>query len=365
MGFIDLVMGSESYLFLAIIVVLVVLGVFLILFFRMFVNKVILKRFRKKEKFIQKTEGIFIIVMILIVLDVMLQRAIYQEEIMFRILRTLIVIMFTYFVIEIADLLIEVWGRHMTHKKGMEFGEEVLPVAHGVMKVLLFFVAFIIILQLWGVQVLTLLASMGVVGIILGFALKDSLSNVFGGISLIFDRTFKVGDVIQVEGGDVGEVVLINLRSTRILTYENKIVSIPNSVLANSKILNFSQPTNVLMINIEFGVAYGSDPEEVKRAVLSEVKKVTGVLSFPHPDVKMLKMNEYSLDFRLEVFKSFETLQTLELFKDMLTENLYNILKRRKIQIPYPTRVSVVVPYEKKELKRVLKKKDHFLKGKL
>jgi MscS family membrane protein len=335
------------------LLVLVVLLTMVVL--RGAVKKFLNKQYIKKDKSIHRAEGIFILVMTLIGVDVVFQKFLVVDNVLFRALHTIIVFLFTLFIIEIAHFLLEVWGSHMTKRKGIQFQEEILPVTHSVVKIVLALIGFIVILQVWGVQIWTLLASIGIVGIILGLALKDSLEDVFGGISLIMDRTFKAGDVIQLETGDIGEVVMINLRSTRILTHEEKIVTIPNGILANAKIMNYSQPTNLLRVDILFNVAYGSDPLKVAKVVCEEALCIKDVLHQPAPDVKMAKMGEYGLEFRLEVFTRFRSIRDLEDLKDDLTTRTYLTLRKHKIIIPYPMKVSYSVPLHGKEAKEMKK----------
>jgi MscS family membrane protein len=365
MGLVESILSNKTYYVTAIFIILIIVIWMLILIFRVFVNRVILKQFTKREHSIQRTEGIFVIIIFLIGVDVALQRVLYQEDIFFKILRTVLTVVITFFVAEIASFLLEVWGRHMGVKKGKEFQEEVLPLAQSTVKVFLFVIALVIVLELWGVQIWTLLASIGVVGIVIGLALNDSLKNVFAGISLILDRTFRAGDVIEIDNSIMGEVVMINLRSTRLLTYDEKIVSVPNSVLANTRITNFSQPSNLLRLTMDFSVAYGSDVNEVEECVKKSVLTIKSVLDHPLPEVRLIKMNEYSLDFRAEIFVRFQSIKMLEDVKDALIRNIYETLTKNKIDIPYETKVSVSIPMDPEKLKQELKKKKSFLKGKL
>lgn len=341
-----------------VLLILVILGIIVLMtmvILRGAVKKFLKKQYIKKDKSIHKAEGIFIIVMTLIGIDVVFQKFLFVDDVLFRSLHSVIVFLFTLFIIELAHFLLEVWGSHMTKKKGIQFQEEVLPVTHSVVKVVLALIGFIVILQIWGVQIWTLLASIGIIGIILGMALKDSLEDVFGGISLIMDRTFKAGDVIQLETGEIGEVVMINLRSTRILTHEEKIVSIPNGILANAKITNYSQPTNLLRVVIEFNVGYGTDLKKMENAVIEEVSKIKEVLRSPLPEVKLSEMGDHGLACSLEVFTRFYSVNTFENLKDGLTRTVYETLRKKKIVIPYPMRMQFSIPLHGKEAKAAKK----------
>ncbi|MBU1975812.1 MAG: mechanosensitive ion channel family protein [Nanoarchaeota archaeon] len=364
-GFVSL-LHTNNTVYLTFIFVLFLLIIWLLtVIFRGFVNKIVLKKFARREKVFERSEGIFIIIVFILGLDLALQRIIFENDVVFLVLRSLMVLLFTLLVIEISILMLDMWGKHMTRKKGHEFHEEVMPLTHSVVKVILFLIALLFILEFWGVEVWTLLASLGVAGVILGLALKDSLTNVFGGISLILDKTFKAGDVIQVEDSELGEVMMINLRSTRVLTYDEKIVSIPNGVLANSRITNYSQPGDLLRLFIEFGVAYGTDPEKINHIILTATKKHRKVLDKPRPEVRFVKMGEYSLDFRLDLCTRFHSIKSLEKLKDSITRMIYAVLTENKIQIPYPTRIHINMPIDKEKVDKEVKKKSGFLKGKI
>ena len=96
--------------------------------------------------------------------------------------------------------------------------------------------ALLFIMNRWGIEIGPLLASLGIAGIAIGFAVKDSLANIFGGIQLIVDKTFKVGDKVELSDGTVGVIQDISLRSTRIRTYDNELIIIPNGKMANEAI---------------------------------------------------------------------------------------------------------------------------------
>ena len=98
-----------------------------------------------------------------------------------------------------------------------------------------------LLLHVWHISLTPLLASAGLVTAAMALASREALSNLFGGISIILDRPFYVGDYINLESGERGEVVHIGLRSTRVLTRDDILISVPNSVLANSRVINETQ----------------------------------------------------------------------------------------------------------------------------
>lgn len=181
-----------------------------------------------------------------------------------------------------------------------------------------------------------MLASLGIAGIAVAFALQSTLGNIFGGISIILDKSVKVGDKIKLDDNTMGTVLRIGLRSTKILTFDNELMTIPSGKLADSKILNFLQPNPVVRAAIDFGVEYGSDTAEVRKIVLDVIRKTPHVLKEPEPKVLMIEMADFALKFRVlfwvgEFDKKFDT-------KALATEEIYNALVKNKVGIPFPTR---------------------------
>ncbi len=175
-----------------------------------------------------------------------------------------------------------------------------LPLFHNAMKILLVVLAGYAIMVSWNVNPTPLLASAGIVGLALSFAARDTLSNLFAGVSIVMDAPYKNGDYIILETGERGVVTDIGLRSTRILTRDDIEITVPNGIIGNSKIVNEAGgPSQNHRIRVGVGVAYGSDIDHVI-AVLDEVAiENTDVLDNPAPRVRFRRFGDSSLDFEL------------------------------------------------------------------
>jgi len=139
--------------------------------------------------------------------------------------------------------------------------------------VLIVAIAAYALLQVWNIDPTAWLASAGVVGIAVGFAAKDTLANLFAGFFIIADVPYKLGDYVVLDAGERGEITRVGIRSTRLLTRDDVEVIIPNSELANHKIVNESGGRWVkFRIRLKVGVAYGSDLDRVVE-VLEEVAR--------------------------------------------------------------------------------------------
>ncbi len=190
-------------------------------------------------------------------------------------------------------------------------------------------------LDVWGVKVGGLLAGLGIAGIAVGLALQDSLSNIFGGISLILDDVYREDELIEIENGTIGTVYAIGYRSTKLRTINEEIVNVPNGKLSQMNVKNLSRPGSEYRLSIDVGVAYGSDPEYVKQVILDELAKIPGVLDFPEPAVLFMNMGDYSLKFLVLAYIQNATLRNI--MTDKILTALYTAFATFDIKIPFPT----------------------------
>jgi small-conductance mechanosensitive channel len=187
-------------------------------------------------------------------------------------------------------------------KKNSRFGKDLLFLVHKLFLITLIFIGIFLFLQIWDVNFAPLLASAGIAGIAVAMAAKDTLANFFGGISLFLDQTYKVGDYIIVDDKDRGEVVSLGIRSTRILTRDDVLVTVPNNILANSRIINETAPYAKYRIKIPVGVAYGSDLDKVESILLGLVAEGPTILDEPKPRVRVRALADSAVNFELMVW---------------------------------------------------------------
>jgi small-conductance mechanosensitive channel len=177
--------------------------------------------------------------------------------------------------------------------------------AYAVIKGTVIAIGFVIILSQMGVAVAPLLTALGVGGLAVALALQDTLANLFAGVHILVDKPVRVGDVLRLESGQEGTVIDITWRTTRIRTFQNNVVVIPNSKLSQSVVTNYSFPDPRVTLQIPVGVDYASDPRRVER-VLQEIARtatdVPGMLAEPPPSVRFAPgFGPSSLDFTLSV----------------------------------------------------------------
>ncbi|NQS90225.1 mechanosensitive ion channel, partial [Patescibacteria group bacterium] len=205
-----------------------------------------------------------------------------------------------------------------------------------ILNFIVFILVIIFILTIWGVNVTSLVASLGIAGFILGFALRDTFANIFGGIALIADKSFKIGDFIKLDTGEVGEIIDIGLRSTRVKSFdEHNEIIVPNNSLVMSKITNYGRPLVSLRMLIKIGVAYGSDIKKVKKVLLNCIHQVKGILKNPEPNAYFMEMADFSLNFHLIFW--IENYRDRIKITDGIISLAYEQLQKEGIKIPFPT----------------------------
>lgn len=189
----------------------------------------------------------------------------------------------------------------------------------------------------WEINVSAWLASAGIVGLAVGFAAKDTLANLFSGIFILADSPYQVGDYINLDTGERGEVRHIGLRSTRLLTRDDVEVTIPNAVIANAKIVNESGgPWARERIRVKFSVAYGSDVDRVRELIGDVAQNHEDALNDPAPRVRFRAFGNSSLDFELLCWIDNPSLRGKVV--DGLLGDIYKALNANGIEIPYPKR---------------------------
>jgi small-conductance mechanosensitive channel len=226
------------------------------------------------------------------------------------------------------------WIRHW--RTAQREGSEIISLVMNIARVLLFAGAIFLLLTLWKINITPLLASAGIVGVAVALAAKETLSNFFGGVSVLLDQPYKVGDYIVLDSGERGEVTLVGLRSTRIITRDDVQVSIPNSVITNAKIINESAPEPRFRVRIKIGVAYGSDVDKVEELLLLLARENDLVSPEPNPRVRFRRFGDSSLDFELLCWARRP--HDKGRLVHQLNRSIYKSLDKAGINIPFPQR---------------------------
>ena len=243
---------------------------------------------------------------------------------------------FIYILGSVITISIDSWGHVLAKKTRTPVDETLIPLLQKTVKVLFFIIAVLWVLHIGEIDITPYLAGLGLGGLVLGLALQDSLKNIFGGISIILDRNFNIGDKVKLESGELGEILDIGLRSTKLQTYDQEVIFIPNGQLANMRIQNYVRPTRKVRVVVNFGVEYGSDVDKVKKVVNAALKSMKDVSDIPYMDAVFTEMGEFAMLFQARFFVDDYKISYDK--KIEATQKIYEALNKAKIGIPFPTR---------------------------
>jgi small-conductance mechanosensitive channel len=212
-----------------------------------------------------------------------------------------------------------------------------MPIIDNVGKVIIFILGVFFILLSWDVDITGLTVSATVLVGIFGFAAQDTLANLFAGFFIMADTPYKPGDYINLDGGERGYVKTIGLRSTRIMTRDDIEITLPNSLIANSKIINESGgPKEKHRVRITINVAYGSDIDQVRSVLEDIAKNSESVCKNPNPRVRFRTFGDSGLTFQLLFW--IEKPEDRGRITDELNTAIYKQFANEKIEIPFPQR---------------------------
>jgi len=208
-------------------------------------------------------------------------------------------------------------------------------------KGLIILVGLLITLDSLNISITPLLTTLGIGGLAVALAFKDTLTNFFAGLYILADQPILIGDYIKIEGGPEGYVEEVGWRSTRIRTLPNNIVILPNSKVSESIITNYFLPERRMALLINVSVDYGSDTRRVEKILLEEVTRaaseVQGMLPEPPPAVRFLPgFRESSLDFT--VICHVREFGDQYFVQHELRHRILERLRREGIEMPFPQR---------------------------
>lgn len=221
--------------------------------------------------------------------------------------------------------------------------EAVLPVTsltQNIIRLLVFIIGVLIILNSLGVTITPILATLGVGGLAVALALQDTLSNFFSGFYITLAKQIRVGDFIKLESGEEGYVLDIGWRATKVRMLPNNVVLIPNNKLAQSIITNYYLPEKELAVLVQVGVHYDSNLEHVERVTIEVAKEVMGEIlgGIPtfEPFIRYHTFGDFSIDFTV-ILRAKEFVDQY-LIKHEFIKRLHQRYKKEGIVIPYPIR---------------------------
>lgn len=250
------------------------------------------------------------------------------------------VVVALFMVNRVIDVLLEWYTHNITLKTDSQIEKEFLPIIEKLIFIFVFITGLIIVLKHFNYDVLSLVTALGVTSLAIGLAAKDTLANMISGFTLMLDRPFRVGDRVQLSGGEVGDVVEIGLRSTRIKTLDSNLLIVPNTELVNTKVINQFYPNSTMRGMVKVGIGYGSDVEKAKAIMMEVAKLHPKVLKDPPPTALFLGFGESSID--IEVLFYIENCIEMGMVVDQINTEIKKRFEEEGIEIPYPVRTVYV-----------------------
>lgn len=187
-----------------------------------------------------------------------------------------------------------------------------------------------------------LLTTSAVGAVVVGFALQDTLGNLFAGLAIQIDKPFRVGQWIAL-GDREGQVQEVTWRATKVRTKNGQLLIIPNSVIAKEPVLNFSEPTVPTLIEVEVGASYDTPPNEVKRAIHEAIANAPLVMTAPEPQVLIKGFGDSAVDYLAQFWIEDYAIDRYAV--DQVKANIWYEFRRRNIEIPWP----IQIQYERDE----------------
>ena len=200
-----------------------------------------------------------------------------------------------------------------------------------------------------GIQTAALLGSLGVVGLTLGFALRDTLSNIISGILVFLDRPFTIDDLVEIDG-KYGRVDRIALRTTRIVTNDGKMLAVPNAEIMNKTVTSYTNFPH-LRLDVAITVAVTEDLDRVRRVLLSLVQNDSDYMLDPLPLMVVTQLNDYNVSLELRAWLKDERQHVQKRFE--LREKVFKTLTAAGVEMPFetiqlaPHKVTVEMPGRK------------------
>ena len=201
----------------------------------------------------------------------------------------------------------------------------------GVVKVLLYVVIVLIVIQVLGINTTSLVAMIASAGLAIGMALSGTLQNFAGGVMILLLRPYRIGDYIDAQGEE-GTVTKIGLFSTEIITVDNRIIYIPNSTISTSVIDNYST-SEMRRVDWTISVEYGTDPEKLRKVLVDMLKSDSRVATDPAPVVFLVNLADSSVQFSARAWCKNGDYWGL---KFDIQERIYVELPKNDINFPFP-----------------------------
>lgn len=218
--------------------------------------------------------------------------------------------------------------------KHYELNASIEQLLRNMMSVVIMILALATVLAQFGFDIVSLVAGLGIVGLVVGFAAQSTLANFIAGITILVEQSFQVGDWIRIHNQE-GRVVKISLRATQILDRDNIIIIIPNSTMSSSQVTNLTSK-KMIRFDTKIKIALDADIELSREVILKKLNKDDVVLKHPSAMVTVSEVGEFAVFLIVRFWVSPSSVARIPIIKEQLNEKIKNALNEAGIEIPYP-----------------------------
>ena len=326
-----------------------VLIIILIGAFAWWLFNLIFRGIRKRVKdtsFFKENERIFLLAkraghnVILILVGISLIN-LFNAPIIEKIFYAFMIMLLAFFTNNVAKELIPYLEQTLSSRTKTKIDDVIFDLLKRFSTIIIITIAVILALDVLGVNIMPFVAGAGVAGIAIGFAAKDTLSNIIAGVLLLIDRPFEVGDRIEVWSAPAnsatwGDVLDVGLRATKIQTTDNIIIVIPNNEIMKRDIINYTTITKEIRVRIPIGIAYDADIKKAKEIINRIAFELDWVMKDPAPKivVKGFGDSAVNLEARIWINRPRKRMDTISHITDRVKEEF----EKDGIEIPFPKR---------------------------
>lgn len=242
----------------------------------------------------------------------------------------------TWILASLVKNLIRAYGLPLANRTDTDIDERIVRILDLTAVYVIWVAGLLIALRELGIEVTAFLASLGIAGLAVALAAKTILSNVLAGLTLTADRNFRVGDRIKI-GDYIGDVLEINLHKTVVRTRDNEIVLIPNDVLGKEVIVNHMLPEQKTRIEMQIGVAYGTDLDRATDILYDIIQDIPRILPEPTPEVNVTSLGDNAV--ALQVLVWIDGPRGKRAIRNRVYRRTLTRFEEAGVEIPFPQHV--------------------------
>ena len=240
----------------------------------------------------------------------------------------------------LSSILLDWYSQHIAPTTSSPLDNQIIPSVKRMMPIIIYSIAGLWALSIFEIAISPLLATLGIGGIAVALAAQPTLSNYFAGTYVISEGEINVGDFIEIEGGPSGFVEDISWRSTKLRSRFNNLIIIPNSMMSENMITNYSRPAQAMNVIVTGGVSYSSDLQQVEDVLMETAQKVIieseQAITETEPWCGFSVFGDSNIDFWVFV-QATDRVGSFEL-KSQLIKEIHARFNQEGIVINYPIR---------------------------